>query len=222
MTTTQIDTIEDLIRILDERPEWLEAMRSRLLTRELIEMPQRLAEFIEATNRRFEKIEDHFGNLETGVKGLKSDVKRLTDDVGNLKGAHAKSVAVAEADLIAESVGLRLTRLLTGQEVGDLSRSQDVSDIPRNEMISFRRADVVMEAADADGELCYVAVEVSYTVNERDAVRAVRNANMLARFTGKPARAVVAGLRLDNRVKSEVESGKVFWHEMDAHALKAD
>ncbi len=213
--TTTIDTIEDLIRILDERPEWLEAMRSRLLTRELIEMPQRLAEFIEATNRRFEKVETNF-------RELKSDVKRLTDDVGNLKGAHAKSVAVAEADLIAESVGLRLTRLLAGQEIGDLSRFQDVSDIPRNEMISFRRADVIMEAADADGELCYVAVEVSYTVNERDAVRAVRNANMLARFTGKPARAVVAGLRLDNRVKSEVESGKIFWHEMDAHALKAD
>ena len=213
--TTTIDTIEDLIRILDERPEWLEAMRSRLLTRELIEMPQRLAEFIEATNRRFEKVETNF-------RELKSDVKRLTDDVGNLKGAHAKSVAVAEADLIAESVGLRLTRLLAGQEIGDLSRSQDVSDIPRNEMISFRRADVIMEAADADGEACYVAVEVSYTVNERDAVRAVRNANMLARFTGKPARAVVAGLRLDNRVKSEVESGKIFWHEMDAHALKAD
>ena len=52
--------------------------------------------------------------------------------------------------------------------------------------------------------------------------RAVRNAGMLARFTGKPAHAVVAGLRLDNRVEGAVASGAVFWHEMDAHALQAD
>ena len=51
---TTINTMEDLIRLLDENPEWLEALRSRLLTRELLEMPQTLARFIETTNRRFE------------------------------------------------------------------------------------------------------------------------------------------------------------------------
>ena len=60
------------------------------------------------------------------------------------------------------------------------------------------------------------------TVNERDVSRAVRNAAMLARFTGKPALAVVAGLRLDDRVEGAVASGAVFRREMDAHALQAD
>ena len=41
---TTISTIQDLMRILDENPEWLEEMRSRLLTRELLEMPDKLAE----------------------------------------------------------------------------------------------------------------------------------------------------------------------------------
>ena len=89
-------------------------------------------------------------------------------------------------------------------------------------MLSFRRADIIMEAADPDGASSYIAVEVSYTVNERDVSRAVRNVGLLARFTGKPAHAVVAGLRLDDRVESAVASGAVFWHEMDAHALQAD
>ena len=207
-TTTKIDTIEDLMRILDDHPEWLEAMRMRLLTRELIEMPQRLAEFAASTNERLERLEGR--------------VDRLTDDVGNLKGAHARSVAISEADVIAESVGLRLTRVLAGQEISDLARRKPVTDIPRNDMLSFRRADIIMEAADPDGAVSYIAVEVSYTVNEIDVSRAVRNAGMLARFTGKPAHAVVAGLRLDNRVESAVASGAVFWHEMDAHALQAD
>ena len=229
MATTKIDTIEDLMRILDDHPEWLEAMRMRLLTRELIEMPQRLAEFMASTNERLEnlegrieRLEGRVGDVETGLTGLQAEVKRMGVDVGNLKGAHAKSVAISEADVIAESVGLRLTRVLAGQEISDLARRKDVTDIPRNEMLSFRRADVIMEAADPDGAVSYVAVEVSYTVNERDVERAVRNAGMLARFTGKPAHAVVAGLRLDNRVEGAVASGAVFWHEMDAHALQAD
>ena len=236
MTTTKIDTIEDLMRILDDHPEWLEAMRMRLLTRELIEMPQRLAEFMAATNERlgnlegrfdkleerFDKLEERFDKLEGRFDNLEGRFDKMAIDVGNLKGAHAKSVAISEADVIAEGVGLRLTRVLAGQEISDLARRKDVADIPRNEMLSFRRADVIMEAADPDGAVSYVAVEVSYTVNERDVERAVRNAGMLARFTGKPAHAVVAGLRLDNRVEGAVASGAVFWHEMDAHALQAD
>lgn len=243
MPATKIDTIEDLIRVLDDHPEWIEALRMRLLTRELLELPQRLAEFIEAANQRFDRvegrldrvegrldrieervgnIEERVGNVENETQGLRSSVKRLVDNVGNLKGAHAKSVAKEEADIIANSLGLRLTRLLTGQEVGELALGQDAADLPRNELLSFRRADIVMETADADGAPCYVAVEVSYTVNGRDTTRAVRNADMLTRFTGKPARAVVAGLQIDDRVRSDVESGAIFWHEMVEDAVQAD
>ena len=215
MPATKIDTIEDLIRVLDDHPEWLEALRMRLLTRELLELPQRLAEFIEAANQRFDRVEARQDRTEVLLG-------KLIDNVGNLKGAHAKSVAKEEADIIASSLGLRLTRLLTGQEVGELALGQDAADLPRNELLSFRRADIVMEAADADGAPCYVAVEVSYTVNGRDTTRAVRNADMLTRFTGKPARAVVAGLQIDDRVWSDVESGAIFWHEMVEDAVQAD
>ena len=34
-----IDTISDLMRVLDTHPEWLEAMRARLLTSDVLEMP---------------------------------------------------------------------------------------------------------------------------------------------------------------------------------------
>ena len=222
MPATKIDTIEDLIRVLDDHPEWLEALRMRLLTRELLELPQRLAEFIEAANQRFDRVEERLDRIEGRQDRAETLLGKLIDNVGNLKGAHAKSVAKEEADIIANSLGLRLTRLLTGQEVGELALGQDAADLPRNELLSFRRADIVMETADADGAPCYVAVEVSYTVNGRDTTRAVRNADMLTRFTGKPARAVVAGLQIDDRVRSDVESGAIFWHEMVEDAVQAD
>ena len=223
MPATKIDTVEDLIRILDERPEWLEALRTRLLTRELLELPQRLAEFIEAANQRFDRVEGRLDRMEGRLDRVEGRLGKLTDDVGNLKGAHAKSVAKEEADIIANSLGLRLTRILSGQEVGELALAQNAAaDFPKNELLSFRRADIVMEAADADDGLCYVAVEVSYTVNGRDTTRAVRNADMLTRFTDKPARAVVAGIQIDDRVRSDVESGAIFWHEMVEDAVQAD
>ena len=61
---TAINTIEDLVRIMDERPEWVEAMRVRLLTREVLELPQTIAKlaetvekFIDSTNKRLDSIE---------------------------------------------------------------------------------------------------------------------------------------------------------------------
>ena len=36
-----INTIEDLVQILDDNPRWLEAIRARLLTREVLEMHRR-------------------------------------------------------------------------------------------------------------------------------------------------------------------------------------
>jgi hypothetical protein len=106
-----INTIEDLIQLLDDNPHWVEALRVRLLTRELIELPEKFAAFVEATNQRFDRIE---GRLD-GVEGR---LDRLTDDVGILKGAHAREVALREADVIAEDMGLTLVRVLSRDDSG--------------------------------------------------------------------------------------------------------
>ena len=59
-----INTMEDLIRLLDENPKWVEALRVRLLTRELIELPEKFAEFVKVTNERFDKLEGKHDKLE--------------------------------------------------------------------------------------------------------------------------------------------------------------
>ena len=212
---TTINTIEDLIHVLDEHPHWLEALRARLLTRELIELPEKFAAFVETTNKRLD-------TLESDVKGLKADVKGLRDDMGILKGAHARNVAIEDAAAIARGLGLRRTRTLSRDEVWDLTEAADTSAIAANDLRSFRRADLIMEATDRAGEPCYIAVEISFTANGRDTTRARRNAEFLTRFTGKPAYAVIAGLRLDNRIQPTIDSGAVFWHQLDPTDLEAE
>ncbi len=83
-------------------------------------------------------------------------------------------------------------------------------------------ADLIMEAAAKDGEICYIAVEISYTANGRDTTRAIRNAEYMTRFTGKRSFAVVSGLHRDDRIQDSIESGEVFWHQLTAEELNAD
>ena len=308
-----IDTMEDLIRVLDEHPEWLEALRARLLSRELLDLPQNFAmfvaemrefksemnefkaqmdRFVAATNSRFDgadarfdgvdarldrvdtrfdgvdarfdgvdarldRVDTRFDGVDARFDGVdarfdevdtrldrvdarfdevdarfaraeaRSDghdvmFKRITDDLGQLKGAHARNVALADAAVIARDLNLRRTKNLTQDELLDLIDSADTSDILVSDLRSFRVADLIMEATAEDGEVCYVAVEISYTANGRDTKRALRNAEFMTRFTGKRAFAVVSGLYRDDRIQDTFESGELFWHQLTPEQLEAE
>lgn len=275
---TAINTIEDLVQMLDEHPAWLEALRARLLTRDLVELPETLARlaarldrFVETTNERFDQIDerlnamdrrfdgidgrldgmdqrlDHMdqrldkvehrldgvegrlgrvegrlGGVEGRLETVESGLNALRNDVAPLKAAHARNAAVENATGIARSFGLRRISTLTQDDLWDLTDSIHASDVPSNELESFRRADLIMEATDEAGESSYIAVEISFTVNGRDTDRAIRNAAFLTKWTGRPARAVVAGFRRDDRIQSRIESGDVSWHQLDAEDLEVE
>ena len=217
-----INTIEDLIRVLDENPQWLEALRARLLTRELLELPEKFAQFVAATEKRFDNVEQRLDSVEQRLGNVETAVKSVRDDLAPIKGTHARNAALREADLIAEDLGFTLVRTLNQADIRALVQAQNTSDIPANELRSFRRADLIMEATDGTGETCYLAVEVSFTANGRDTTRAVRNAGFLSRFTGRRCRAVVAGLHRDRRIQASIESGAVSWYQLDPQALEAE
>ena len=139
--------------------------------------------------------------------------------MGPLKAGHARSAAERNAAAIADDLGLRLTGVLTQSDLYALTDHADTSGIPKNTLRSFNRADLVIEATDAQGETCYVAVEISFTANGHDTERAVRNAELLARFTGKVAHAVVAGERIDDRIRKLVDSGTIVWFELTPDLL---
>ena len=229
MQPLRIATVEDLVQVLDEHPHWLEAVRARLLTRELLELPQKLAEFVADTERRFETLERRlealerrFDALERRFDALERQLHQLRTDVAPLKAAHARNEARHEADLMAEEQGLTLVHTLDREEIRDLVRSSDTEGISKHELRSFRLADIVLRATDNAGAECYLAVEVSYTANGRDTSRAQRNARFLTRFTGRRAYAVVAGLRFDERIRRSVESGAIAWYQLDPEALEVD
>ena len=276
---TTINNIEDLVRLLDERPQWLDAVRARVLTRELIELPQTLARFAAGTNedfaevdQQFDKVDQRFDKVDQRFDGVdqrldkvdqrfdkvegemnerfdkvdqrfdkvegemnerfaevgqrfdkvEGDIGGLRNDIAPLKGAHVRNAAVREAGLIAEDMGFTFGQTLNPEQIRTLSQSVSTADIPAGDLRSFRRADLIMEVTDGEGETCYVAVEISFTANGRDTTRAVRNAGFLTAFTGKRSLAAVAGLRRDDRIDESIESGEVFWHQLDPSDLEAE
>ena len=63
---------------------------------------------------------------------------------------------------------------------------------------------------------------IPYTANGSDVRRAIRNAEFLARFTGKRSFAVVSGLYRDDLIRDSIESGKVYWQQRLPEQLDVD
>ena len=164
--------------------------------------------FQSAPAQRFDRLEGRFD--------------RVIDDLGPLKGAHAGNAAGKEAALIARDLGLGYRKSLTIIELLNLTDAADTTDVAVNELRSFHRADLIVEVTDSDGEVCYVAAEASYTVNGRDTERAIRNAGLLTKLTGRRSHAVVAGCRRDDRIRDRVESGAVYWYQLALEAMQAE
>ena len=247
-----VNTIEDLIRILDERPEWNEALRTRMLSRELLELPQTFAEFAESAERRLATLEtalaefvastnERLTALETSMSDLQSTLAefvtntdrrllaletgqtRLDARLAPIAASHARDGALRMVARIVRVVGCRDYRVLDLGDVLNMIDDADTGGIPANELTSFENADIIIEATRRDtGESHYVAVEASYTGNWRDVDRATSNAGYLTRFTGRPAHAVVAAQRIRPGIERLVERGEVHWAQILQKGLETE
>ena len=155
-------------------------------------------------------------------ESVMNSIQKLRNEIAPITAAHVRNAAIDDALLIADDLGLRSPRTLTREELLEFSESADTSDISTSDLRNFRRAHLILEAADKDGETCYVAVEISFTANGRDTDRAIRNADLMQRFTGKRSVAAVAGLYKDNRIAETLESGSVFWYQLDPEQLEVE
>ena len=64
---TTINDIADIARILREQPEWKDTIRGILLSQELLELPERFADFVQITNRNFQLVYERQDRLETDI-----------------------------------------------------------------------------------------------------------------------------------------------------------
>ena len=264
-------TIQDIIDAIEAEPEMLDALRARLLTRELIELPEKFAAFqastlafmdsmlefkastqefmastrefmastqefmastreFMASTREFQAsmqefkdaTEKRLDGMDRRFDGVDRHFAHLDIQVNRLNGWVASRTGVEEVPFIARGMGYRYRRTLERVELFDMTYDCDTTGIRPGDLDSFLHADAVAEVTDGEGRTRYVAIEISYTARKRDTARAIRNAKFLARFTGSPASAAVAGIQMADEIRDEVANGDVFWHELPLSVLQPE
>ena len=165
--------------------------------------------------------------LDISTKRLTETTRIQSGHIGDMRGLFASQKVVREAAIIADRLGLVTVQTLEPQDVIDIwniGKAKGLTEgISKGDEDSFKNADLVVAARTDDGTSCYIAVEISYTVDERDTVRVIRNAEYITRFTETPAYAAVAGVSKDNRIDelltdvpqpySSEQETRVFWSE---------
>ena len=148
-----VEDFEDLLRILEERPEWQERMRRAILTRDLLELPadfaqlrqivqelaeaqrrteQRVEELAEAqrrTEQRVEMLTAAHEVLAAEVRELRAIVAQLGDTVAGLSATVAEmqrtfNERLERLERLQEEQTVRLGRLEQWQE-GETGRRKD-------------------------------------------------------------------------------------------------
>lgn len=196
---TTVNDFVDILRIIREQPEWGDALRSALLSRELLGMPQRLAE-LTATVGEFA------ASTEKRLVALETDVARLKDDVAELRGdSYEQKVANNIATLVRHPLIIRRVRVLKGYGAADsmtfhevMDSAEDRGDISRQERTEAGRTDIVLSGQRGpDRSNVYVAVEVSVTAGDNDISRAADRSELLSRATGEDSLSAVVSVHID-------------------------
>ena len=154
------------------------------------------------------------------LDAISADVEGLKNDLGQVKGGHARTEVIARAEIVAMELGFEYLRQVTPSELYRWSRAAPAGTEP-SALRSFQRADLVIEALDG-AELVYLAVEISYTVDNYDVNRALRNAALLQQITSHRAQAVVAGAIMRPSVQEQVNQGSVKWFPTKSGILEPD
>ena len=109
-TSLAIDTIVDLYRIIDEQPEWAEALRNRLLGAELLAMPRQLSQLTEET-RALRAITETLAETAAEHTRQLAEQSRQIADLRRIVEGHTAQLAELTAQVKEHTV--QLTELTT-------------------------------------------------------------------------------------------------------------
>jgi hypothetical protein len=209
-----VGDLHDLIRLLEERPEWRAEIRRVVLTEDLLRLPEEVARAREETERRFQQLSERIDRLAEWMEQLTArmdqfaarmdqltermdqlteQVTILVGQVGALRGEGMEQRYRTRAFAYFRPL-VRRARVLSHDEVAAmLEEAIEAGVLSEEEAQQVFRADVVVSGRRVpDGGSVYLVVEVSAGVGLNDVRRAVERASLLAR-TGVATLPVVAG-----------------------------
>jgi hypothetical protein len=209
-----IKDFHDVVRLLEQHPEWRADLRRLILTEELLALPEQIAQL----TRQVEMLTEAQARTEVRLEALTEVVQRTRDDVGTLKGKGLETHYRLHGSPFF-GVLLRRAHVLSMEELGDMLDSAiEQETLSEAEALEVRRADLVVRGTRReDRMLVYLVVEVSWSVDTEDVERAARRAARLAK-TGVLALPVAAGETVRPAAAELAQSLQV-WQMTDAEVI---
>jgi hypothetical protein len=195
-----IEEFRDLIRMLDERPEWRSELRRLVLTDELLALPAQMAELRVHTEQRFQELavaqrrtEEQVAAVSAQLADLIQVVQTCSTDIGELQGRSLEGDYRTRVYAYFSRMIRRAHALSPDELTSLLEDALDRGALSEEQAEDVSLADVIVRGRRrSDGAEVFLVVEVSWGVGPQDVERAIRRAALLA-HTGPPALPVVAG-----------------------------
>ena len=109
---TKIGDIADLLRILEEQPEWVNALRPIILGQDLLELPREFRLHQEENRRQFAQLQEQFRQLNERTSRLEDGQDRLEANQERLE-ANQERLASQQSETLRRcrcTDGLRFRR----------------------------------------------------------------------------------------------------------------
>lgn len=239
-----VGDFQDLLRVLDEHPEWQAELRRRMLTDDVLELPgivrglaervNGIAERLDGLTERVDRLAERVGELAEAQRRtehllaeliqsqarLEARQGHLEGRQGNLEGRMFELQYVRRAPAYFGRLARRI-RVLDPSAVADmLDDAVDVGRLTSAERDDAMLADLVLTGRRRDDQReVYYVVELSMGVGEHDVRRAADRAAILAKL-GHAAVPAVAGESITAEAALIAQAGGVL-QVLDGRALPA-
>ncbi len=210
---------QDFLDFIDRNPEYRQDLKRRLLTQELMDLPEQFARlvktvqelrdafyaFAEKVDQRLNVLENDVAVLKQNMTEVKADVAVLKDDVAALKGDNTErraresilNIAKDHLNLVRGRVLLAGTRDTNENFRETLEKAETEGLITPTQVNEVMAADIIIQARKTeDLTTAYAVFEVSRTIRFNDLERARKRADTVAQATGQETIAAVVGGRI--------------------------
>ena len=211
------------LQTIEEDAQFRNDVRNLLLTQELLDLPERFAQFSSFVTGFMERQEAFNQRQEAFNERQQAFNQRTDDTLGILKGNVARRLLFNHHEDILEAFNLDFVAILQRTDLIRIARQSGLSkEIELGQRLSFYQADMVLEGTDQQGDTHYVAAEASFTADDRDSGRAARNARFLTKMTGNVAHPMVASVSNDHAVQKLVQAETLHWLQFDQKEFDPD
>jgi len=223
-----VGEFRDLVRLLEERPEWRSELRRLLLTDQLLALPEQVAAAQQRTEEPLtalaaaqQRTEERLTTVSTQLADLLQVVQTCATDLGELKGRSLEYAYHTKVYAYFGRLVRRAHALSPAELTALLEEAIDRGMLSAEQAEDVSLADVIVRGRRrSDGAAVCLVVAVSWGVGPQDVERARRRASLLA-HTGPPALPVVAGTWV-TREAADLARTQQVWQLTNGRAIRPE